>query len=228
MRRLGECLGMYAMGMLWMQLMNVQCLCVNGYRGEFCDIQPERNGTRSESQSVACNSQPFEFACSSGATIQVDFAAYGYINTEARQMCGSAPTINGVQQESCIALASLQTLKNRCQGLTFCKIDSISSLFPDSPCPAMMPTSLLYRMRCSIGLLNILIAQICYMFIIRIQSNQIPISAISNRNLCKNKSINIWRVMLDSRFHQCFFSLFRLSNPLFHSAIANYSRTFAQ
>uniref|UniRef100_A0A0M3ITE6 Beta/gamma crystallin 'Greek key' domain-containing protein n=1 Tax=Ascaris lumbricoides TaxID=6252 RepID=A0A0M3ITE6_ASCLU len=70
-----------------MQLMNVQCLCVNGYRGEFCDIQPERNGTRSESQSVACNSQPFEFACSSGATIQVDFAAYGYINVSLETFC---------------------------------------------------------------------------------------------------------------------------------------------
>uniref|UniRef100_A0A915AR09 Uncharacterized protein n=2 Tax=Parascaris TaxID=6254 RepID=A0A915AR09_PARUN len=133
-----------------MQLMNLQCLCKNGYRGEFCDIQSERNGTNSESQSVACNSQHFEFACSSGATIQVDFAAYGYISTEERQMCGRSSTINGVQQESCVALASLQTLKNRCQGLTFCKIDSISSMFPDSPCPAMTPTSLLYRMRCSI------------------------------------------------------------------------------
>ncbi|VDM38794.1 unnamed protein product [Toxocara canis] len=135
------------------QLMNAQCMCINGYIGEFCQIPSHKEGKPTQSQSVACSNQPFEFACSSGATIEVDFATYGYISTyPTTQLCGN-DAVNGydsVPQESCISSSSLQTIKNKCQGLTFCKIDSLSSLFPDDPCPKYVTTSLLYRMRCSL------------------------------------------------------------------------------
>ncbi|KHN75538.1 hypothetical protein Tcan_16084 [Toxocara canis] len=135
------------------QLMNAQCMCINGYIGEFCQIPSHKEGKPTQSQSVACSNQPFEFACSSGATIEVDFATYGYISTyPTTQLCGNG-AVNGydsMPQESCISSSSLQTIKNKCQGLTFCKIDSLSSLFPDDPCPKYVTTSLLYRMRCSL------------------------------------------------------------------------------
>ncbi|EFO20942.1 hypothetical protein LOAG_07548 [Loa loa] len=141
---------------------NVQCMCRNGYRGSFCDQSFSESGTTLlrhslrniesvafESQSVACVDNEFEFLCPHGGSILVDFAAYGNIG-ESDEIClTSVPTkVNVTYWEECIHPSSLQTMISMCQGLTYCRIKDLQSLFPDSPCLPTTPITLQYRMRC--------------------------------------------------------------------------------
>ncbi|VDK67357.1 unnamed protein product [Litomosoides sigmodontis] len=103
----------------------------------------------SESQSVVCMENEFEFSCPNGSSIHVDFAAYGN-NGEYNKMCSSSGSLktNVTYWEECIHPSSLQTMISMCQGLTYCRIGNLRSLFPDNPCLPTTPTSLQYRMRC--------------------------------------------------------------------------------
>uniref|UniRef100_A0A915PTL3 Uncharacterized protein n=1 Tax=Setaria digitata TaxID=48799 RepID=A0A915PTL3_9BILA len=131
------------------ELENVQCMCHNGYRGNFCDQSFSEFGISFESQSVACIDNEFEFSCPNGRSIQVDFAAYGNIGV-SRELCLSSTQVevNATDWEVCVHPSSLQTMISMCQGLTYCRISDLQSLFPDSPCLPTTPIILQYRMRC--------------------------------------------------------------------------------
>ncbi|KAM3719272.1 Latrophilin-like protein [Dirofilaria immitis] len=131
------------------ELENVQCTCYNGYRGRFCDQSFNEFGMTFESQSLACTGNEFEFSCSSGGSIHVDFAAYGNINV-SNKLCPTSASLklNITYWEECVHPSSLQTIISMCQGLTHCRIKNLQSLFPDSPCLPTTPVALQYRMRC--------------------------------------------------------------------------------
>uniref|UniRef100_A0A914VSK4 Uncharacterized protein n=1 Tax=Plectus sambesii TaxID=2011161 RepID=A0A914VSK4_9BILA len=100
------------------------------------------------SQSTTCGTEGFEFACSTGegATILVDYAAYGVVDDKLPSACQSGTQRLG--DGFCTHPAALSTMIQRCQGLSYCKLPPLQEVFMDSPCTPGSPTYLDYRFRC--------------------------------------------------------------------------------
>uniref|UniRef100_A0A0R3RL83 SUEL-type lectin domain-containing protein n=1 Tax=Elaeophora elaphi TaxID=1147741 RepID=A0A0R3RL83_9BILA len=115
----------------------------------FICSRPVPEGINFQSQSIACIDNQFEFLCPNGGSIHVDFAAFGN-NQEHNEICLSSASakVNFTYWEECIHPSSLQTMISMCQGLSYCRIKNLQSLFPDNPCLPTTPISLQYRMRC--------------------------------------------------------------------------------
>uniref|UniRef100_A0A1I7WBJ5 C-type lectin domain-containing protein n=1 Tax=Heterorhabditis bacteriophora TaxID=37862 RepID=A0A1I7WBJ5_HETBA len=76
----------------------------------------------------------------------IDFSLFGAIEGF------SACDLNQSNFElTCSNPNSLRTLINRCEGLTYCEIKSLSETFSETPCPDYSELLLQYRFRCSKG-----------------------------------------------------------------------------
>uniref|UniRef100_A0AC34QSS3 SUEL-type lectin domain-containing protein n=1 Tax=Panagrolaimus sp. JU765 TaxID=591449 RepID=A0AC34QSS3_9BILA len=130
-----------------------QCQCSKGWKGQFCDIPSNpRIGTIDNEaiEQIACDDDELIFSCPNGGVILVDYARYGHLKHDNDMKCSKKTTkIMEGDDYDCIDPTTLQTLIQKCQGLTFCQISKVVDLFQTNPCSKNYPTSLHYRMRCS-------------------------------------------------------------------------------
>ncbi|CAD6190147.1 unnamed protein product [Caenorhabditis auriculariae] len=79
-----------------------QCLCPTSFNGVYCELPNDNEKSRSEN---TCAGVDFQYACSNGQTIIVDFASFGAIEgyTCQQQVSG---------QQTCSNANSLQTVTN--------------------------------------------------------------------------------------------------------------------
>ncbi|KAK5966615.1 Lectin C-type domain protein [Trichostrongylus colubriformis] len=117
-----------------------QCLCQPDFGGVRCEKQ--RTGI-SPAQNVSCANSPFEFGCMNGGSIQVEYASYGAF--EGYVCSGNMPSLS----QTCSNPNSLKTISNRCAGLSFCIIQNLKEMFPETECPVADELFLQYRFSCS-------------------------------------------------------------------------------
>ena len=133
-----------------------QCQCPSGWKGQFCDIKSEPNPGTIDNEAieqVACKNESLVFSCPNGGVVLVDYARYGYLKGDRVDKCATAQTTNYLslsEDLDCIDPTSLQTMIQKCQGLTECEIPKVSDLFAKNVCPSTIPSTLRYRIRCSL------------------------------------------------------------------------------
>uniref|UniRef100_A0A914ZBP9 Uncharacterized protein n=1 Tax=Panagrolaimus superbus TaxID=310955 RepID=A0A914ZBP9_9BILA len=133
-----------------------QCKCPPSYTGKYCEIQTttifanETQKFKEESENIACEKDSFIFSCPNGGVILVDYALFGYSKISKSDQCLKIDKIIDSKEDfTCIDSSSLQTMIQKCQGLTYCQFPSVKDLFGQRPCPRDIPVSLNTRLRCS-------------------------------------------------------------------------------
>ncbi|KAE9550338.1 hypothetical protein FO519_006444 [Halicephalobus sp. NKZ332] len=133
-----------------------QCQCPTGWKGQFCDIKSEpKPGTIDNEaiEQVACGNESLVFSCPNGGVILVDYARYGHLRGDGMDKCATVNTtqsLSPAEDFDCIDPMSLQTVIQECQGLTYCEIPRVDELFMKDLCPSNIPSTLRYRIRCSL------------------------------------------------------------------------------
>uniref|UniRef100_A0AC35G8J2 SUEL-type lectin domain-containing protein n=1 Tax=Panagrolaimus sp. PS1159 TaxID=55785 RepID=A0AC35G8J2_9BILA len=136
-----------------------QCKCPPTFTGKYCETSISSSNSninetqkfKEESETISCENDAFIFSCPNGGVILVDYALYGFSKTlsKSEQCSKGNGLIESKKDLTCIDSSSLQTMIQKCQGLTYCQFPSMKDLFTQRPCPRDFPVSLNTRLRCS-------------------------------------------------------------------------------